>query len=113
MGSRDSSRSVSPRKPQRLSRRTEWLAMVLAMGAAALLFATTVPGRAALQVSNEHTAMLRSLSGAWMCACLVVLSVWQRERNGTDTTAHRRFLPFILLAITVATLLGIATAAFD
>jgi hypothetical protein len=113
MSNRDvESSSVSVRERGRLPVRTEWLAVALAIGAAAFLFATTALGRGLLNVQSESTAMLRSVAGAWMCACFVVLSLWQRERNGTDTRVHRRFLPFILLATTVASLLGLAAVAF-
>lgn len=113
MSDRDSEWGYLPRqKGERSPVRTKSLALGLALGAAALLFATTFRGRALLHVEGDQAAMLRSLGGASICAFLVVLSLWRRERDGTDTRQHRRFLPFILLGVTVASLLAFASIAF-
>jgi hypothetical protein len=42
-----------------------------------------------------------------------LLALWQRERTGADTRDYRRFVPFILLAIVVATVLAIGTILFE
>jgi hypothetical protein len=47
-----------------------------------------------------------------MGAGLGLLALWQRERTGADTRDYRRFVPFILLAIVVATVLAIGTILF-
>ena len=103
---------VPPQKREQPPTTTEWVAAGLAIGAAVLLFATTVPGRALLHIPSDQTTILRSLGGAWMCASFVMVSLWQRDRNGRKTREHRRFLPFMLLAITMATFLAIGTIVF-
>lgn len=92
--------------------RAERIAGLLGLGAAGLFLASSIPGRALLNVQDDHAGMLRSLGVAWMCACLVLLSLWQRQRTGGDTRDHRRLIPFILLAVAAASLLEIGTVLF-
>ena len=108
----ETGRYVPPHRRERPLTRTEWMMVGLEVGAVALLFASTIPGRALFNIQGDHAVMLRSLSAGWMGAGLGLLALWQRERTGADTRDYRRFVPFILLAIVVATVLAIGTILF-
>ena len=102
-----------PHRRERPPTRLEWTIALIGSGAALLLFAASSTGRALLHIDKDHAGLVQSLAAAWMCADFVLISLWQGERSGAATPAHRRFIPFILVAIGVATLLAIGTILFE
>lgn len=108
----ETGRHAPPHKRERPPTRTEWMMIGLGLGAASLLFAATIPGRALFHIQGDHAALLRSLSAGWIGAGLCLLALWHRERRGADTRDVLRFVPFTLIAIAVATILAIGTILF-
>ena len=104
---------LPPQKRENPATRLEWMASGLGIGAAAVLFASTLTGSELLHIEPGRTGILRSLGFAWMCACIVLLSLRRRERSGADIGGDRKFIPLILIAVVAATLLAIAGIIFD
>jgi hypothetical protein len=104
---------VPPQKSENPLNRLEWMATLLGVGAAVVLFASTLTGSELLHIGLGRAGILRLLGFAWMCGCIVLLSLRRRERAGVDIDGDRRLVPFILVAVVIATLLAIAGIIFD